>query len=146
MRPSVKLVMAASEDFLQLTHVFLARIRCLQECIRCFKEGLPLPEAICYVRDECPMKAAKHGKVTLHASPEPSKQTESEKVVELLVGPEDIVYVSGEEYCNNQGQWAAVRRVRMLHFSLLVIRMLFCAGWRVEWKLGRVPTWKLHRH
>ena len=112
-RPSVKSVMAASEDYLQLTHVFLARIRCLQECIRCFKDGLHLPESICYVCDQCPIKATKHGKITLHASPEPSKQTAgSDKAVEVLVGPEDVVYVSGEEYCNSVGQWAAIRRVR----------------------------------
>ena len=120
LRPSVKLVMAVSEDCLELTHACLARIRCLQECVKCLTDCIPLPEAICYVRDECPIKATKYGKVVLHTSPgsvptepaRPCKQTgENEKVMELSVHPEDIVYVSGEEYCDNQGQWAAVQRV-----------------------------------
>ncbi|CAH1774452.1 unnamed protein product [Owenia fusiformis] len=83
----------------------LARIRCLKECIQCFKANTLLPIDLCYISAEVEFKTTSDTRKILFS--EPSKQ--SQKIAELKLCKSGSVFIcSGEEFCNSQGQWAKV--------------------------------------
>ncbi|XP_013403036.1 E3 ubiquitin-protein ligase HECTD3 isoform X2 [Lingula anatina] len=82
----------------------LGRIRCLQQCILCFKEKRRLPESLCYVPARIEFKAT--GSFKVYAFEKPSKQ--SGKVTEILCESDTRIVGSGEEFCNSEGQWIKI--------------------------------------
>ncbi|XP_033737246.1 E3 ubiquitin-protein ligase HECTD3-like [Pecten maximus] len=86
----------------------LARIRCLFESIRCFSEGKPLPECLCYIPAEVEYQTQHRSVVKLYQD----VQKSSKKVGEIVLTSESRLVVSGEEYCNSQGKWLKVRKFK----------------------------------
>ena len=99
--------MASCMEELSFPRKRLAKIRCLQNCIECFRNNKPLPEAICYVPAEVEYKITKNAKVTLYS--EPNKQCEKVSDRSVLTG--HTLIASGEDLCNAQGQWIKAIRV-----------------------------------
>ena len=108
----------------------LARIRCVQECIKCLKNTTPFPEPICYVplevRCRIPNDSSNgngnvndnagdgndtHLTATLTIYTEPGKPNERKQAGQLTVAANQIVYVSGEELYTADGKWARLLRV-----------------------------------
>jgi hypothetical protein len=85
----------------------LARIRCILECIQCFRERKKLPACICYVPSEVEYRC--QSKTTLRVYPEPLKN--SRKIKDLHCTIESRLLASGEEYCNTQGKWLRLKKV-----------------------------------
>ena len=85
----------------------LARIRCILECIQCFRERKKLPACICYVPSEVEYRC--QSKTTLKVYPEPLKN--SRKIKDLHCTIESRLLASGEEYCNTQGKWLRLKKV-----------------------------------
>lgn len=110
--------------------VRLARIRCLLEGVRCFRDGLPLPEALCYVPREVVYTSVHQGN---SAGPPDSEGPQSSSplpgdgvwdrpgpgsqapetppprmVVPLAMSEGALVRASGEQYCDGTGAWAKV--------------------------------------
>lgn len=88
----------------------LARIRCLQECIDCLYDGIPLPDSICYVPLELEYFPPNKTNIKLYASPD----TASEAVKVVACTSDSRFIVSGEELCNGQGKWLKVKKVKAL--------------------------------
>ncbi|XP_052273526.1 E3 ubiquitin-protein ligase HECTD3-like [Dreissena polymorpha] len=82
----------------------LAKIRCLQECIQCFKEKRKLPESLCYVASEIVYKCSPKCFIQVYSEP----STESKRIRDLNASSDSLVYVSGEEMCNAGGKWLKV--------------------------------------
>ncbi len=80
----------------------LARIRCVQESIDCFKLNKKQPIALCYVPEQLECKINKFWAMIIHEGP--SKK--SEKVSEVALTPNSKLLISGEEFCNSEGQWS----------------------------------------
>ncbi|XP_070563097.1 E3 ubiquitin-protein ligase HECTD3-like isoform X2 [Ptychodera flava] len=95
----------------------LARIRCLQECITCFRDHKSLPEALCFVPAELVYKPNSAGASNkLVAYTQPNKN--SKKCGEIVLKDGVKIYASGEELCNNQGQWLKLTKKSLdLHFN-----------------------------
>ena len=96
----------------------LARIRCLDECVNCFRENLPLPESLCYIPSEVKYHLTKSTRLPLFEEPNKNSQQLEVLTVILPITPVDkntegphILVTSGEELCNSQGQWAKFIRV-----------------------------------
>ena len=85
----------------------LARIRCLQECIRCFKESKKLPECLCYVPSEVEYQC--NGRCFIKVFAQPQKN--SERVRDLNGTSDSKLVVSGEELCNSGGKWLKITKV-----------------------------------
>ena len=87
----------------------LGRIRCVQECIKCFLNREKLPRDICYVPLELQYKSSKNTILPLYKSP--SKQSKILK--EIICSVDYTLVTSGEDECNNDGQWTKLLRVLM---------------------------------
>ena len=85
----------------------VARIRCVKECVDKFKDTTPLPASLCYVADELLFASASNVKVTLYAEPDLNASV----TAEVKLQPSDRFTITGEEFCNSQGQWARVIKV-----------------------------------
>ena len=85
----------------------LAKIRCLQECIRCFKETKKLPECLCYVPSEVEYRCNGHCFIKVHAQP----QKTSERIRGLNGTSDSKLTVSGEDLCNASGRWLRILKV-----------------------------------
>ena len=93
----------------------LARIRCVQDCVECFKLIKPLPQALCFIPAEVEYRLAKPTSLLLFQGP--SKK--SEKASEVPCSADTRVYVSGEELCNAEGLWSKVIKVQNLSFAVI---------------------------
>ena len=99
--------MAAKADDGNLSRRRLARIRCIKDCVRSFKHCKPPPKPLCYVPSEVEYQGNQNTKVVVYK--EPTKK--SSKVTEIVFNSETRVVVSGEELCNNEGEWGRVVKV-----------------------------------
>ncbi|XP_045157953.2 E3 ubiquitin-protein ligase HECTD3-like isoform X2 [Mercenaria mercenaria] len=89
---------------IQVPRKRLARIRCLQDCIRCFKEGRKLPECVCYVPSE--VKYQCNARCFIQVYSEPS--INSKRIRDLTGNAESTLSASGEEMCNAGGKWLKI--------------------------------------
>ncbi|XP_033636883.1 E3 ubiquitin-protein ligase HECTD3-like [Asterias rubens] len=110
------------------TRAILARIRCLQESIECFRISTTLPKSLCYVTGEIEYKI--HPTFAGRASPRsrttngagsrrtprttrvklgvyavPSKDCPAEQQCHVYCGKDTRIVASGEEMCNSFGSW-----------------------------------------
>lgn len=109
-RKQEKCKMSTCMQELSLPRKRLAKIRCVHDCIECFRSNTSLPKAICYVPAEVEYKVDRNAKVTLYSEPS-SKQKQGDKVSELSCVAGAKVIASGEDYCNSQGQWICIIKV-----------------------------------
>lgn len=85
----------------------LARIRCLQDCIRCFKEGKKLPECVCYVPSEVRYQCNARCFIQVYSEP----SVNSKRIRDLTGNAESTLCASGEEMCNAGGKWLKIFKV-----------------------------------
>lgn len=83
----------------------LARLRCIQHCIDCFKNRKPLPRALCYVAQLKTYTLAKDAELCVYA--EPCKKSTVLKKGAYRAGL--TIQATGEEMFNNSGRWQHVR-------------------------------------
>ena len=102
--------MAANKQNLLSSRRRLARIRCLKECIECFRTSKELPESLCYIPKSKEYRTTKATKIIAYA--EANKQ--SATVAELECVANHRILVSDEEFCNSQGQWGRFIKVTVL--------------------------------
>ena len=105
------------------TRASLARIRCLQECIECFRDARVLPEALCYVPHQLEFKLSQKDASAI-ATPlsvykKPDKTGECIATLTSENCSENRVFVAGISMCNSQGQWLK------LEVSDLVLLVIF---------------------
>lgn len=86
------------------TRATLARIRCLQECIECFRDAKRLPEALCYVPSGLEFKLSQTS-TRLNVYKNPDRQAECIATLTAENENENKLYVAGLAMCNSQGQW-----------------------------------------
>ncbi|XP_041475804.1 E3 ubiquitin-protein ligase HECTD3-like [Lytechinus variegatus] len=91
------------------TRATLARIRCLQECIECFRDSKELPEALCYVPSGLEFKLSPTA-TRLNVYKNPDRQAECINTLTSETGNENTLYVAGLAMCNSQGQWLKIER------------------------------------
>nr|XP_054765264.1 E3 ubiquitin-protein ligase HECTD3-like [Lytechinus pictus] len=91
------------------TRATLARIRCLQECIECFRDSKELPEALCYVPSGLEFKLSPTA-TRLNVYKKPDRQAECINTLTSETDNENTVYVAGLAMCNSQGQWLTIER------------------------------------
>ncbi|XP_063795502.1 E3 ubiquitin-protein ligase HECTD3 [Pseudophryne corroboree] len=100
----------------------LGHIRCVLECIDCFRRAQPLPEALCYVPGEVQYKickdlsaaSASRSLLTVWETPGYSKQNLkklSRATVEVRKG--SCIRATGEEYGNANGLWVKLSKEQM---------------------------------
>ena len=95
------------------TRAVLARIRCLQESIECYRNSAPMPEALCYVPATVEYKLSRSGAKTLTKFPVYKKPDKNGGKTMVNVGEETCgITVSGLEMCNCHGQWIKLEKVR----------------------------------
>ncbi|XP_052776275.1 E3 ubiquitin-protein ligase HECTD3-like isoform X2 [Mya arenaria] len=82
----------------------LAFLRCLQECINCFKDRKKLPECLCYVPSEVIYKCTSLCFLQVYSEP----SVDSIRIRDLKGSTDSIVTVTGEEMCNSGGKWLKV--------------------------------------
>jgi len=85
----------------------LARIRCVQECIECFRTSKSPPKALCFIPAVADYKVIKNFTAKLMKAP----HKKCEKVSEVSFTIDQRIVVSGEEVCNLEGQWAQVLKI-----------------------------------
>lgn len=85
----------------------LARIRCIQDCIECFRCNKALPKAVCYIPARVEYKVTKNSKISLYEVPSKS----GAKVVSQSCANDARIFASAEELCNSEGQWVKVLSV-----------------------------------
>ncbi|KAL5022299.1 hypothetical protein ScPMuIL_001454 [Solemya velum] len=88
----------------------LAGIRCLQECISCFKERRKLPESLCYVASKLEYQCVSRTVLKLHSDQE--KSGNKCPVRDLICVPDSRLFVTGEDFCNSQGKWLRLHRYK----------------------------------
>ncbi|XP_069594098.1 E3 ubiquitin-protein ligase HECTD3 [Ranitomeya imitator] len=104
----------------------LAHIRCVLECIDCFRRAVPLPEVLCYVPGEVLYKICKdpstaasaRSLLTVWEAPGFSKQNLkklSRATVEVRKG--SCIRATGEEYGNANGLWVKLSKEQMEEYS-----------------------------
>ena len=91
----------------------LARIRCLLECVKCFHEKKSLPESFCYVASEVEYRSQCKTTIKLYPEPRKTKKLTGFQPRELQLSPESRLVATGEEFCDNQGKWLKLRKVRL---------------------------------
>lgn len=112
-------------------HVLLGRIRFLNKCIGCFRNGDPVPQSLCYVPSEVCYKICKDssspssasssasagtggtpGKTVVSVFETPST-THNKKLCKYNIEPKKgtCIRTTGEEYCNSQGLWVKLNKV-----------------------------------
>ncbi|XP_072048843.1 E3 ubiquitin-protein ligase HECTD3-like isoform X2 [Amphiura filiformis] len=95
------------------TRAVLARIRCLQESIECYRNSTPMPEALCYVPGTIEYKLSR---TTISKSPTKfpvyKKTDKNGGKTTVNIGEEAScgVVVSGLEMCNCHGQWIKLEK------------------------------------
>lgn len=115
-------------------HLLLGRIRFLNRCIECFKRSETVPECLCYVPKEVCYKICKDSSSSSSASSGASAgggSTVGKTVVSVYDSPHQIphskksckyniepkkgtcIRTTGEEYCNSQGLWVKINKVRI---------------------------------
>jgi len=92
----------------------IARIRCLQDCIQCFKSKRQLPECVCYVPSELNYTCNARSFIQVYKEP----STNSARIRDVTGGVESSLVVSGEEMCNAEGKWLKLKKVRLHSFSI----------------------------
>uniref|UniRef100_A0A8C5QNN2 E3 ubiquitin-protein ligase HECTD3 n=1 Tax=Leptobrachium leishanense TaxID=445787 RepID=A0A8C5QNN2_9ANUR len=103
----------------------LGQIRCVLECVDCFRRAQPLPESLCYIPGEVLYKVCKDPSssasarclLTVWEAPGFSKQNLkklSRSTVEVQKG--SCVRATGEEYCNANGLWVKLSKDQMEEF------------------------------
>ncbi|XP_044157622.1 E3 ubiquitin-protein ligase HECTD3 [Bufo gargarizans] len=106
-------------------HRLLGRIRCVLECIDCFRRAVPLPEALCYVPGEVLYKVCKdpssassaRSLLTVWEAPGYSKQNLkklSRATVEIRKG--SCIRATGEKYGNASGLWVKLSKEQMAEY------------------------------
>ncbi|XP_053549532.1 E3 ubiquitin-protein ligase HECTD3 isoform X2 [Bombina bombina] len=107
-------------------HRLLGQIRCVLECIDCFRYAKPLPDALCYVPGEVQYKVCKDPSastsgrtlLTVWEAPGYLKQNLkklSRATVEVRKG--SCVRATGEEYCNANGLWVKLSKDQMEEYK-----------------------------
>ncbi|KAM4022588.1 LOW QUALITY PROTEIN: E3 ubiquitin-protein ligase HECTD3-like [Anomaloglossus baeobatrachus] len=120
----------------------LGHIRCVLECIDCFRRAVPLPEVLCYVPGEVLYKICKDPRtassarslLTVWEAPEFSKQnlkTLSRATVEVHRG--SCIRATGEEYGNTNGLWVKLGKEQMEEYR---DRCDLVEGWVLLYKPG----------
>ncbi|KAG8437018.1 hypothetical protein GDO86_007920 [Hymenochirus boettgeri] len=108
-------------------HLLLGQIRCVLECIDCFRRAIPLPESLCYIPGEVQYKICKdpssssssRSLLTVWEAPGYSKQNLknlSRATVEVQKG--SCVRATGEEYCNSNGFWVKLSKDQLEEYKL----------------------------
>uniref|UniRef100_A0A8C5QDY3 E3 ubiquitin-protein ligase HECTD3 n=1 Tax=Leptobrachium leishanense TaxID=445787 RepID=A0A8C5QDY3_9ANUR len=103
----------------------LGQIRCVLECVDCFRRAQPLPESLCYVPGEVLYKVCKDPSsppsvrclLTVWEAPGFSKQNLkklSRSTVEVQKG--SCVRATGDEYYNANGLWVKLSKDQMEEF------------------------------
>ena len=87
----------------------LAKIRCLQECIKSLHELKPLPESLCYVPGKVVYYSPRRTILKLYEEAD----TKSKKIGDVSCTVESRLYASGEEHCNSSGKWIVVKKVNI---------------------------------
>lgn len=85
----------------------IARIRCLQDCIKSLQMNKPFPDCLCYVPSQLEYKAS--CKTIFKFLEEPNKS--SKVIKEVAVTPSTMLLVSGEDMCTNEGKWIKVFKI-----------------------------------
>lgn len=113
-------------------HLLLGRVRFLNRCIECFKRGEALPECLCYVPKEVCYKICKDsssassastgasaggstaGKTLVAVFESPHQAPQVKRCAKYNIEPRKgtCVRTTGEEYCNSQGLWVKINKVR----------------------------------
>ena len=103
----------------------LARIRCLLECVKCFHEKKSMPESFCYVASEVEYRSQCKTTIKLYPEPRKTKKLTGFQPRELQLSPESRLVATGEEFCDNQGKWLKLRKVRLKHCLFEANHLLF---------------------
>lgn len=88
----------------------LARIRCLRDCIECFRTSNQLPLSLCYIPKCSEFRTTRSVVVKAYAAPD----TLSREVMSIACVKDHRVVVCAEEFCNSQGQWARLVKVALV--------------------------------
>ncbi|XP_078574979.1 E3 ubiquitin-protein ligase HECTD3-like isoform X1 [Branchiostoma floridae x Branchiostoma japonicum] len=97
----------------------LARVRCIRDCVTSFKDGLSLPEPLCYVPEEVLYGKAGEGKtgtVQVAVYSRPSLRGRGGKVGEIPCGNDTRIGASGAELSNRDGEWIKLRQPALEQF------------------------------
>ena len=119
----------------------LARIRCLKECIECFKKNQALPPALCYVAAESEYVSVKPCNLCLYEEPNKSSPLLGEVACQSL----HRIFVSGEYMCNALGQWCRYLRVsiRFTLMTMTVFESLIECTWAKAFYVLSLSFWCL---
>ncbi|XP_072366834.1 E3 ubiquitin-protein ligase HECTD3 [Scyliorhinus torazame] len=107
-------------------HQIPGRIRFLIECIDCFKNSKPLPEALCYVPKEVLYKFWKDSTLssaTLGRSQyivsvwQLASQPQRKKLFDIELKRGTCIKATGEEYCNSHGLWVKLNQVQIQEYN-----------------------------
>uniref|UniRef100_A0A0B6ZXH7 Uncharacterized protein n=1 Tax=Arion vulgaris TaxID=1028688 RepID=A0A0B6ZXH7_9EUPU len=88
----------------------IARIRCLQDCIKSLRNRKPFPECLCYIPSEIEYTVSVKSTWKLFAAP----QKVAKIVKEISATTASRLVASGEDLCNSDGKWLRVLRVKVL--------------------------------
>ncbi|KAL4235652.1 E3 ubiquitin-protein ligase HTD3 [Mactra antiquata] len=92
----------------QLPRKRLALIRCLQDCIRSFREGNSLADSVCYVPSE--VKYQCNSRCFLQVYSEPTEN--SSRIRDLTGTAESTLSASGEEMCHGGSKWIKITKFK----------------------------------
>lgn len=112
-------------------HLLLGRIRFLNRCIESFRKSELLPKSLCYVPREVCYKICKDSSSTSSSSAtasaggpktlvsvfdSPHQVPHSKRTCKYNVEPKKgtCIRTTGEEYCNSQGLWVKLNKVKHL--------------------------------
>ena len=98
--------MSAYANSLTTSRRRLSRLRCLQDCIDCFKHGKPLPRPLCYVPSVKQYLVKNDMDYSLFPSPKQEKDARKGKFKSGT-----ILKATGEELSNLFGQWIHITEV-----------------------------------
>ncbi|MEE6495243.1 hypothetical protein FKM82_001990 [Ascaphus truei] len=107
-------------------HQLQGQIRCVLECIDCFRRAQPLPVALSYVPGEVQYKICKDPStsssartlLTVWEAPGYSKQNPKKLArgtIEVRKG--SCIRATGEEYCNAHGLWVKLSKDQMEEYK-----------------------------
>ena len=105
------------------TRAVLAHIRCLQECIECYRNSAPLPEALCYVPGAAEYKVSRGAKAVSKFPVYRKPDKGSGKTI-VTIGDDTsatAVVVSGVEMCNRHGQWIKLEKVSIIGSNAFIL-------------------------
>ncbi|XP_010862687.1 E3 ubiquitin-protein ligase HECTD3 isoform X2 [Esox lucius] len=119
-------------------HVLLGRIRFLNKCIECFRNGEAVPECLCYVPKEVCYKICKDsssnstassstsaanssvGKTLVSVWESPHQSLPSKKLCKCNIEPKKgtCIRTTGEEYCNSHGLWVKISKDQLEEYRV----------------------------